>query len=413
MSADIQTRMRNRGGQQASSVMAAPVSTAQISDADILFGPSGKVTHRQMTEEEKQMISQGQSPTSNLSEVEKRQLLKMGWTEGQPVPPNIQEIFQRVIAETQVQPTVPGHLPKELPVTDISSLPSQEQERVKSAMQSAIAAAVNNTPSKSTVEFTNYPPQLAEAMQQMANIDKLAPVAIPGWDDGTAAKGTSPAVVAPASAVQPEQQSAEPISVNEERRDITPSVSPNQRCVHCGGDPFEDLEKSPIDLEDKRKFILSIGTGGSFEKEYLIFNKTILVRFRARRAGESDLIDRWANEKAQEEIKYRRLYIEDFHLRVQYYAVVISAALQTTYVKSAYQKSNLYWTAPEGNNPGLKDWTDAYQITTLDALLENFHKAMGSDAVVVAIRERLMQFNALDYKLMSNANDVENFWTGT
>jgi len=165
--------------------------------------------------------------------------------------------------------------------------------------------------------------------------------------------------------------------------------------------------------EDKYAYLLAIGMGKSFEKEYSIFGNTITVRFRALRAGEYDLINAWASQKTKEETDRFPVDFETFLHSVRRHESLAAVVLQTTRLTSSMSGSPLMWSAPQGNSPGLKDWTSIYpDITTLDMLIDRFCEVVGSESVIAGLKDRLMHFNRLEYHLTTNANDTERFWQG-
>lgn len=372
------------------------VSPTVASDTDILFGGSGKVTHRPMTEEEQRAIANGGAPNMKLSDAEKRQLLKMGWTEGSPVPDNVAEMFASVVSSYKAEAVKRGALPQELVVREFDDLPTQEQERMRQSLREATDAMKSG---RGQVVFSEYPADAAHVL----DVESLPMMEIPDWRTEPAPPMPSQEP-APVSAPEAEPARIEPTKA---------ASSTNQRCVHCGGDPFEDMTKSPIPLEDKKAYLLSIGTGRSFEKEYSLFHDTVRVRFRTLRPGEYDLIAAWAYEKALKEVRWSQQNLEAYVNVLRRHEATIATALQTVYLKGTAEGSSLFWSAPKGQRPGLKDWEADYGSMTLDDLLDRFNEAVGAEALIAGIRDRLAVFNLLDHRLTLNVNDTENFWRGT
>jgi len=360
-----------------------------------MFSRPGTAVQRPMTPEEQQAIAQGKSPTANISEPEKRALLKMGWSEGSPVPPDIANIFSHIVAEYKSTAVQQGAVPKEMVIRDIDDLPPQEQARIRSAVQESIATMQKNP--STTVSFSSFPPDVAEAMQGFSE-NLLEEVSIPDWKSHSV---TPP----PATQTEPQQETS---AVSQEPR--PPS---KRRCVHCGGDPFEDVNKNPISREDKYAYLLAIGMGKSFEKEYSIFGNTITVRFRSLRPGEYDMINVWASQKTREETERMPVDFEAFLHIVRRHESLAAVVLQTTRLVSNMSGSPLIWMAPPGNSPGLKDWIAAHpDVTTLDVLIDRFCEVIGSDSMIAGLRDRLIHFNRLEHRLTTNANDTESFWQG-
>ena len=387
---DFKARMR-RGS------MPPPVPPAEPmgADSNFMFSRPGTAVQRPMTPEEQQAIAQGKSPTANISEPEKRALLKMGWSEGSPVPPDIAGIFSKIVSEYKSTAVQQGAVPKEMVIRDIDDLPPQEQARVRTAVQESIAIMENNP--TTTMSFSSFPPDVAAAMQGFS-ADALKEVSIPDWKDS---------IPAPPPTAQTESK-PETSAVSQE----LPSP-PGKRCVHCGGDPFEDVTKNPISRDDKYAYLLAIGMGKSFEKEYSIFGNTITVRFRSLRPGEYDTINVWASQKTKEETERMPVDFDSFLHIVRRHESLAAVVLQTTRLVSNMSGSPLIWMAPPGNSPGLKDWIAAHpDVTTLDVLIDRFCEVIGSDSMIAGLRDRLIHFNRLEHRLTTNANDTESFWQG-
>jgi hypothetical protein len=165
---------------------------------------------------------------------------------------------------------------------------------------------------------------------------------------------------------------------------------------------------------DKRRYLVAIGSGRPFEQEYKTFNGCINVRFRALKAGEYDMLTVWAVKKAQEETRYQKVDFDAFLVVCQRHEYIAKLALQTTYITSNIQGSDLFWAVPEGyKTVGLKEWGEPpFNIKTLDDLIERFRDTINVEAIISALLNRLSEFNRLDYQLTIAANDTENFWKG-
>jgi len=337
MSDDFRTRMRNNTPMRIPAAPPAPAGSAptpQLStDADILFAKTGTTVSRPMTEADRTAVSQGQIPMSHLSEAEKRQLMKLGWSEGQPVPPDIAETFAKVVEEYKTEAVRQGHLPKDLVIHEISDLPPQEQERMRQIISESADALRNQSQSSAT--FSSYPSNVANVLRQ-SPVVSAKEIVIPDWEPQTAEP--------PAVNTAPDVQETQPAKSDSSSHDSSASMT--KRCVHCNGNPYEDMSKAEIPFEEKKRYLLAIGTGRSFEKEYGLFNNTIRVRFRALRAGELDVIAAWANEKAVAETKSPRYDIGLYVEAVRRHQACVAAALQTVLLQSTLPDSSLFWQAP-------------------------------------------------------------------
>jgi len=189
-------------------------------------------------------------------------------------------------------------------------------------------------------------------------------------------------------------------------------------CSHCGGDPLDDLEKTPIALEDKRAFLLSLGTRRPFEKEYRLFADTISVRFRALRSNEIEQLTIWSVRAAAKEFRESNpdiiLTQKDLQERAGYKELLGSVVLQTVLLQSRIEGSDLFWAAPqEAAYPTMQDWERAYGITNMDDLIEKFLEEVPSEPVLLALQYQLEQFNLLQARLGREAMNTQNFWKGT
>jgi hypothetical protein len=332
-------------------------------DRDVTMGRKLTPMVRKMTEAEIAQVTAGVSPQSRLSPVERKSLLQLGWQEGQPVPENFFTRFQTLVKDYKTEAVRTGLTTEQLTIRSVDDMPPELQERARQLLKET-TQAISGAPK--TMTFSGYP---AHAQESLA---KLSAVEIP---------------------------EAEPPSA--------PPPDPPQGAVQ------KNQTEDSIDPEDKQRYLLAIGTGRSFEKEYALFNETIRIRFRATRAGELDQIRSWAVAKTIKEFEGQKVEPLIFLETERRYEHRLQMALQTVSVMSPLPASDLYWAAPEGKGSGLTDWKAVYpEIQTFDDLITWFEMTIGSEALMHAIIDRLFAFAKLDVHLTLHANDTENFWRG-
>jgi hypothetical protein len=378
---------------------------------------------RPMTPQEMEMVKAGQIPGLSLSELERRNLLKAGW-DGSTVPPaGFPEALQEIIADYVNQKRAEGVPFESIKIRDINDLPQEEQIKVKAVFQQLVERDRNKPVEVSISELTEYPESIRNEILKIQNNE------LPQKDIKSVSQPTPKPVSQPVP--QPVQESEQP--------DFPPIILPDRcptcgcdphgqkrklTCIHCGCDPLEDPEEFNIDIKDKQQFLLAIGTGYPFRKEYSILHDTITVTFRSLRSIEYENLSLWSAARAGKDVLPRAESYADYMERVQYYELMGGLVLQTVFLKSnvealrasfgsdQVQGSSLFWAAPEGRYAGLKEWKEQYGIDGLDALLEKFREEIPSESVITMLRACLIDFNRLDYRLTREGLNTENFWKG-
>ena len=408
MSSDFQTRMRN-----AAKAAPPPVPPAMTQlDKDVVMGKPIATTVRKMTDEEAELVKAGISPQSRYPASERKLLMDLGLREGQPVPEGFAQKFQALLNEHRDSGIRQGLTTEQIgKIQSVEDMPPELRQRAMDLLAETTQILTSPNTQK-TVTVSGYPQEVQEALLQLSAVHipdddpQPAHVPPPNSTESTVAEST---VADRFDPFPPQEAEGTP-----ETASFSEGESEVKRCVHCGGNPFEDVEKSPISTNDKRRYLIALGSGRSFEKEYLIFGETVKVRFRSVRAGEADLVRMWAVDKVIELLKGKPLppsVVLDMQQRFEHR---MATALQTVSVTSAVPGSDLHWQAPDGKGIGIEDWRRMYpdDIKTLDDLLEMFGHVVCSDAMMAAIADRLYVFNDLDRRLTLNANDTENFWKG-
>jgi len=375
---------------------------------------------RKMTEAEVASMQQGQLPSVSLTKMERDTLLQLGWQEGEPIPPDLsQELsdaFMRYVNQKQAE----GLPLEKISVRKLEDLSAEEQQRLKETMRSMIDSIKNGTASPAPVAspppsrpasdlpesepLTKYPEFVEKALQEAdPPLPPRSEIRAPELllpDSGQSSMVSLP--------VLPAKESVPVMRCN------TCGCEPAKEkqklvCFHCGTDPLEDPSLWEISKEDKRRFLISLGSRRPFEKEYLLYHNTIEVRLRSLRSREYEEISLWANRKAVAEHEQAS---SGLIRRISYLEMLGSVVLQTRMLRSLVKDSDLFWISPEVPYPTFKDWEAEYSITNMDELVDRFMEEVPSDAIITALQLKIIQFNQLDLRLSQEAGNTENFWQG-
>ncbi|GHT30375.1 hypothetical protein FACS1894214_0100 [Planctomycetales bacterium] len=392
MSNDFQSRMRRQNTNAPALQKDSPVSNT---DQDVFFAGSEKVVGRKLSPEEKSAVSQGKDPYAGLTEHERRTAIALGLNTSVPINSNLADNIAKLVPKAALDAiSKQAGAPNIRPAIEINSLPEQEQEKVRQTLNAISANQEVHT------EFsTAYPDSVRETLENMQN--------------GTLKKIELPDDIADENLEQTESQPSEQES--KPHNYGLDNLAGHYKCTHCGKDPFNEKIKVAITKEDKKAFLISLGTDKSFEKEYSALGGVITVRFRSFREGEQEWIHEWALMKATADMNkmdikppwdvFRDMYSKN--LADGYVAV------QTTYLACSIPGSPIFWKAPTGTATKIADWQREYpEIDTLDKLVESFNLVVVKGSVAAAIRNKLQEFTQLDYDLLLQSENTENFWAG-
>jgi hypothetical protein len=183
-------------------------------------------------------------------------------------------------------------------------------------------------------------------------------------------------------------------------------------CPHCGCDPFSDPSQLEVSVEDKRRFLIAVSSGRPFQKVYRVFHNTIEIQFRSLTSREYNETAAWAALYALE--KQPNISFTDRSVLVQQYEIQARMVLQVVRVQGLLKDSPLFWAVPEGTLGHLKDWQTAYpeDIQNYLDLYAQFTDVIAVEPLMAAILDQLGRFNELEYRLMREANNTQNFWDG-
>jgi len=377
---------------------------------------------RAMTAGERESVLAGQSPSTRLTKLERDTLTRLGWQEGEPVPPEFATELQKVFADYAAREQAKGMDISKIPMRNIEDLPPEEQTKLRESMRSMIDGMKAFSPTQPTAPSSHahhvpplsaYPESVRSAL---AGVD-LSPIdakpEIPKGPDKTPFPSDTPQP----TPLPTFEKSPEPMICKTCGRDHK-AEKKRLTCSHCGGNPLDDFQQIPITLEDKRAFLLSLGTRRPFEKEYRLFADTISVRFRALRSNEIEQLTIWSVRAAAREFRESNpdiiLTQKDLQDRAGYKELLGGVVLQTVLLQSRIEGSDLFWAAPqEVAYPTMQDWERAYGITNTDDLIEKFLEEVPSEPVLLALQYQLEQFNLLQARLGREAMNTQNFWKGT
>jgi predicted Zn-ribbon and HTH transcriptional regulator len=428
-------------------------SSATFTEAEIAaltkFGPVPPP--RPLTEEEQAALAAGERPRHILSDYERQTLAALGWVPGSPLPFNFADQLQRVLAKYAPQMEQKG-LEGPVKVYRFEDLTPEQQTEVKSWFNEVAAlAASQQLPTQGHLHA--YPQGVGEAMraadatktvEQMILNNELTPItpaamqsvnqsppsppiqqdlstplavdrgAVPSTD--AEAEDKAEDIIKPDSLIS---DSVESSSFNADYSAIgSPTVCNTcgcnpflakvpMRCTHCGSDPFEDLASLPIKVEDKRAFLVSVGSRRPFEKDYFIFGNTIKVRFRSFSTTEYEFLINWSIDMAERADSQRGA-------TAAYYEMMGGLVLQTVSLRTTLQDGSLAWVAPvtPTGYVSLNDWRDFSGNPSLQLwdLVQEFRNTVQSEALIITLQRQLREFNQLDYNLSREGLNVSDFW---
>jgi len=387
---------------------------------------------RSMTDKEQAAIRSGQAPSARLTKLERDTLTKLGWQEGEPIPPDLSVELKNAFSDYVAQKQAEGIPLDQIKISRIEDLPESEQIRVRAVMRAMIEKEKTQQTAAATAAarmepLAAYPDSVRQVLAGVDLTPSVRPDAVPMPPPPT--ENGRPLTAFPESVKQaltenagqktvPPPQPAEPdVKPAPARQEISVTTCQTcgrdpyrekQRivCTHCGGDPLDGPDMEKISLDDKRRFLIALGTKKPFEKEYTIFHDTIKVRFRTLRAREFEELSLWAIRTVAKE---KLLLPEDMMPRVQYMELLGSVVLQTRFLRSTLEGAELFWAAPDVPYPTLGDWN----VSSMDELVDHFMEEVPSEAVIVALQHHLTKFNQLDFRLSKEANNTTNFWRET
>ena len=381
---------------------------------------------RDMTDKERAAVQAGQSPSARLTKLERDTYVKLGWQEGDPIPPDFSRELKNTFSAYVTQKQAEGIPLDQIKISRIEDLPEAEQVRMKVVLQTLIdqektRQQTNTVQMEREQQLSAYPDNVK---QVLAQVDFGSLDTAPGTgSDVVSQTGKNPETHPRSEPTTPplyeSGETGTPIPLS---RDYVKSTicrtcgrDPNREkqrlvCTHCSCDPLEDPETIPIPIEDKRRYLIALGTKRPFEKEYTIFHDTIQVRFRSLSSRELDEMTLWAACSVRDEKAFPG---QDRDARIRYKQMLGSLVLQVKLLKCSIEGSDLFWTSPDKSFPTWSDWKQEFDVDSMDALVRHFLEEIPAEAVILALQDQMTRFNLLEYRLGREGNNTANFWKGT
>ena len=235
------------------------------------------------------------SVSMKLTDFEKKQLAKLGWKEGDPLPADLAEDIQRALEEAST-PTAP--VPMSTPRTkipeavDIGSLPPEKQQQLRDSMQAAKQQAQLFRERKEA-SLAQAGPGVNEA------IDTAMAAGQQGGEGLTIVNDLSSSIGGSAQEAQPAQPGPESIPTTEDQAGAAPEL---QNCPHCNWN-LNLKDDLPVSDQDKLNYMISVEGGQRFRKTLSLLNGRLVVTFRSLTSRESDMATRQIVVDGQKDLK--------------------------------------------------------------------------------------------------------------
>ena len=308
------------------------------------------------------------SSTPYYSDDTKRQLRAVGWTEGDPLPPNFGEalaaIRDEVAQETakayaELPEKMAGYVPPTNKIVDITTLPPAKQAEIRdwlAGYRSDVATLAAPQPE------IQQPPVQAPVQQ------------------------------APQPAAQPTQPAAQPVA---EAGSNTPTHC--ARCQWPVNSPFNIVATE----QDKQQFLISILSGESYQKQYDLLGGTVRLRLRSLSIPESTAINLQLGYMVRAGIISGNL---EYGLHNMLFRTVLGVEELKAGISVLYTRTPLETFAasrqPAGEHP-----------TVLPEYTEAVTKALKSEPVVQIVNKTYREFQRL-VELLEEKTGESAFWNG-
>lgn len=306
--------------------------------------------------------------TPYFSDDTKRQLRAVGWTEGDPLPPNFGEALavfrdeaaqEKAKAYAELPEKMAGYVPPTNKIVDITTLPPAKQAEIRdwlAGYRSDVATLAAPQPE------IQQPPVQAPVQQ------------------------------APQPAAQPTQPAAQPVA---EAGSNTPT-----HCARCQWPvslPFNVVATE----QDKQQFLISILSGESYQKQYDLLGGTVRLRLRSLSIPEVTAINMQLGYMVRAGVISGNL---EYGLHNMLFRMVLGidelkAGINVLYTRiqfDAFTQTH----PPVGENP-----------TSLPEYTEVVTKALKSEPVVQIINKTYREFQRL-VELLEEKTGESAFWNG-
>lgn len=299
-----------------------------------------------------------------LSDSTKKQLQAVGWTDGDPLPPDfaqkLTELRSQMLAEARQEiadlpQKMAGYVPPvaTAPV-DITTLPKEKQDEIRQWLSSfkedvQLVEEVKSSP--------QLPPQQAQPQVQ----DQI-----------------------------PVQDIPEP----------TPPRAPHicQRCRWPEDVPFDLV----VSDEDKRQFVIAILGGTRFSKQYNLLGGSLQLRLRSLTLQEVAMLNQQLGYMVRGGVINDNLEYLNYNMlfRTAMGTVQLAAGKDVKYTATSVET----WTPPD-------DGTPTEDPTPLQKYLKMFTDSLPSESLMKIVSKTYREFQRLVELLEEMTNDTD-FWKG-
>ncbi len=344
----------------------------------------GRSQFQPITEPTKDILAENggmplKSSTPYYSDDTKRQLRAVGWTEGDPLPPNFGEalaaIRDEVAQETakayaELPEKMAGYVPPTNKIVDITTLPPAKQAEIRDWL----AGYRNDVATLAAPQPAMQQPPVQAPVQQ-APVQQ-APVQ-------QAPQPVSQPTPPPAPAPEPEAVSSTPTHCS--------------RCQWPVNLPFNVVATE----QDKQQFLISILSGESYQKQYDLLGGTVRLRLRSLSIPESTAINLQLGYMVRAGIISGNL---EYGLHNMLFRTVLGVEELKAGIHVLYTRTPLETFAasrqPAGEHP-----------TVLPEYTETVNKALKSEPVVQIINKTYREFQRL-VELLEEKTGESAFWNG-
>lgn len=307
--------------------------------------------------------------TPYYSDDTKRQLHAVGWTEGDPLPPNFGEALAAIRDEISQETAkayadlpekMAGYVPPTNKIVDITTLPPEKQKEIRDWL----AGYRNDVATLAAPQ-----PEIQQAPQPIAQ----------------------PPVAAPQPVVE---QQVPPTTSSD-----TVSIAPTHcaRCQWPVSSPFNVVATE----QDKQQFLISILSGESYRKEYSLLGGTVRLRLRSLSIPEVTAINLQLGYMVRNGLISGNL---EYGLHNMLFRTVLGIeelkagahVLHTQTTLDAFATTH----KPVGEHP-----------TVLPEYTEIVTKALKSEPVVQIVNKTYREFQRL-IELLEEKTGEQAFWNG-
>lgn len=310
--------------------------------------------------------------TPYFSDDTKRQLLAVGWTEGDPLPPNFGEALaalrdevaqEKAKAYADLPEKMAGYVPPTNKIVDITTLPPEKQKEIRDWL----AGYKRDVATLAAVQPEVQPPPAQAPVQQTPQ----------------------PAQTPAQSASQPTSQSTVEAS--------SPAPTHCARCQWPVNVPFNIVATE----QDKQLFLISILSGESYQKQYDLLGGTVQLKLRSLSIPEVTAINMQLGYMVRAGIISGNLEygLHNMLFRTALGVAELKVGISVIYSRTPFDDFTKTH-APVGENP-----------TALPEYAEVVAKSLKSEPVVQIVNKTYREFQRL-IELLEEKTGESAFWKG-